>query len=56
MVKPFYEKNFFPTEVKSIKEQDVKPVYDFQNAEIVGQVSRGGEEVIVKLIKETNNV
>lgn len=56
MVKPFYEKNFFPTEVKSIKEQDVKPVYDFQNAEIVGQVSSGGEEVIVKLIKETNNV
>ena len=46
MVKPFYEKNFFPTEVKSLREQEVKPAYDFQNAEIVGQVSKGGEEVL----------
>ena len=36
MVKPFYEKNFFPTEVKSIREPVVKQAYNFQNAQIVG--------------------
>ena len=46
MVKPFYSKNFFPTEVKSVREPVVKPAFDFQNAEIVGeQLPTGKEEV-----------
>lgn len=50
MVKPFYQREFFPEEVNSIKEPP-KPVYsiiyinclDFQNAEIVGPQEKGGE-------------
>jgi hypothetical protein len=37
MVKPFYQKEFFPQEVNSIREPEVKPVgYNFNVAEIVG--------------------
>ena len=45
MVRPFYSKDFFPTEVNSIKES-VKSVHDFQNAVIVGPVSPQGQEEV----------
>ena len=42
LVKPFYQKEFFPQEVSSIKEP-IKPVFDFTSAEIVGPLeSKGG--------------
>jgi len=36
MVKPFYQKEFFPQEVDSIRDAPIKAAYNFQNAEIVG--------------------
>ena len=53
MVRPFFSKEFFPTEVKSIRENTIKP-YDFQNAQIVGAVSPRGEEEVEIYIKARN--
>jgi hypothetical protein len=49
MVKPFYQKEFFPIEVDSIQEKIAKPAYDFQNAEIVGKRDeKGGLDQVIK--------